>query len=200
MIAELKPYRDEDVALTGFLASGAANGDKRPGILVVHGGAGPATLTPRAAGAAPWPGLGYVAFACDMYGDGVAGDRERVMAAGRRSCGIEPAPASRRRAEAGLGGAGGAAGSATGAWPPWATALARMAALRLARAGGSALGRCGEHPRQPAAPLVPARAGAWSQARVLVCHGALDPHVPITDLTAFVEEMTQAEADWQLMV
>ena len=35
---------------------------------------------------------------------------------------------------------------------------------------------------------------------MLVCHGALDPHVPMTDVSAFIEEMNRAEADWQLLV
>jgi dienelactone hydrolase len=52
--------------------------DPRPGILVVHGGAG---LDAHAEGRAHrLAELGYVAFACDMYGDGVAGDRQRIMA------------------------------------------------------------------------------------------------------------------------
>jgi dienelactone hydrolase len=37
-------------------------------------------------------------------------------------------------------------------------------------------------------------------ARVLACHGALDPHVPPGDVTAFTEEMSTAGADWQLIV
>ncbi|HTU03992.1 MAG TPA: dienelactone hydrolase family protein, partial [Trebonia sp.] len=33
-----------------------------------------------------------------------------------------------------------------------------------------------------------------------VCHGALDPHVPLSDVTAFAEEMNGAGADWQLIM
>jgi dienelactone hydrolase len=36
------------------------------------------------------------------------------------------------------------------------------------------------------------------RARLLVCHGAMDPHVPLADVTAFAEEMNAAGADWQL--
>jgi dienelactone hydrolase len=35
---------------------------------------------------------------------------------------------------------------------------------------------------------------------VLVCHGALDPHVPSAQLTAFIEEMNAARTDFQLIV
>ena len=36
--------------------------------------------------------------------------------------------------------------------------------------------------------------------RILVCHGALDPHGPPAHVAAFVEEMNGAGADWQLVV
>jgi hypothetical protein len=45
----------------------------------------------------------------------------------------------------------------------------------------------------------PAGPGAL-QARVLACHGALDPHVPMADVTGFAEEMDRAGADWQLII
>ena len=71
-------YRDGDTPLTGFLAWDETKSGARPGILVVHGGAG---LDDHAKGRARClAGLGFVTFACDMYGDGVAGDRQRVMA------------------------------------------------------------------------------------------------------------------------
>src|SRR5260370_15429614 len=71
-------YRDGDTELTGQLTWDAERGDKHPGILVVHGGAG---LDSHAKGRAKrLAELGFVVFACDMYGNGVAGNRERVMA------------------------------------------------------------------------------------------------------------------------
>ncbi len=38
------------------------------------------------------------------------------------------------------------------------------------------------------------------RAKVLACHGAADPHVPMGDVTAFMAEMARAGADWQLVV
>ena len=35
---------------------------------------------------------------------------------------------------------------------------------------------------------------------MLVCHGALDPHIPMAQVTAFIEEMNQAGVDYQLIV
>jgi dienelactone hydrolase len=36
--------------------------------------------------------------------------------------------------------------------------------------------------------------------RILVCHGALDPHVPMSHVTAFADEMAAAHADYQLII
>ena len=33
-----------------------------------------------------------------------------------------------------------------------------------------------------------------------MCHGALDPHVPTAQVTAFADEMRDAGVDWQLCV
>ncbi len=69
-------YAAQDAALTGELYWDT-DGMPRPGILLIHGGAG---LDSRARGqASRYAALGYVVFACDMLGDGVAGDRERVI-------------------------------------------------------------------------------------------------------------------------
>jgi dienelactone hydrolase len=38
------------------------------------------------------------------------------------------------------------------------------------------------------------------RAAILVCHGALDPHVPMAQVVEFTEEMAQAKADWQLLI
>jgi dienelactone hydrolase len=72
-----------------------------------------------------------------------------------------------------------------------------MAVLALARAGADLAGAVSIH-GSLATPR-PAEAGSV-RAKVLVCHGALDPHVPMTHVTAFVEEMNQAGADWQLTI
>src|SRR5689334_4237198 len=71
-------YRDGNTELTGLLAWYDAGAHQRPGSLVVHGGAG---LDDHAKGRAMrMAELGVIGFACDMYGHGVAGKRERVMA------------------------------------------------------------------------------------------------------------------------
>src|SRR5258708_6808082 len=70
-------YRDGDVRLNGFLAIDADRAGKRPGVLVVHGGAG---VDDHARGRARrFAEAGFVVFACDMYGEGVTGNRERII-------------------------------------------------------------------------------------------------------------------------
>jgi dienelactone hydrolase len=185
-------YPDEDTSLTGFYAWDDASEEKRPGILVVHGGAGLDNhARNRAQGLAE---LGYVAFACDMYGDGVAGDRPRVIARVMELSGKPDLLC--RRARAGIGvlashplvdGRLAAVGYCFGG----------MTVLQLARSGIELAGVASIHGSLKTTR--PAQASAV-KARILVCHGALDPHVPMTDVTAFAEEMKAAGADWQLNI
>src|SRR5437763_11712492 len=70
-------YRDLDTTLTGVFYWDEAQRRPQPGILLIHGGAG---LDEHARNQARrYAELGYNVLACDMYGDGVAGDRERIM-------------------------------------------------------------------------------------------------------------------------
>lgn len=185
-------YRDGATPLTGYLVWDDARDERRPGILVVHGGAG---LDEHAKGRARrLAELGFVVLACDMYGDGVAGNRERVLAC---ITGLSTNPDRLcRRAQAGLGvlaahprvdGRLAAAGYCFGG----------MTVLELARDGAALAGVVSIHgslkTTRPARP-------ATVRATILVCHGALDPHVPLADVTAFAEEMNAAGADWQLIV
>lgn len=72
-----------------------------------------------------------------------------------------------------------------------------MTVLELARSGAALAGAVSVHgsletPR-PAEPSA-------VQGKILVCHGALDPHVPMTQVTAFTEEMKHAGVDYQLLI
>jgi dienelactone hydrolase len=129
-----------------------------------------------------------------MYGDGVAGDRQRVMAriaeltgdptrlCARAKAGIEVL-ASHPKVDGRLAAVGYCFGG--------------MTVLELARAGAELAAVASIHgslkTTRPAQP-------SQVKAKILVCHGALDPHVPMAHVTTFIEEMTQAGADWQLIV
>jgi dienelactone hydrolase len=181
-------YSDAGTALTGVLYGVEASHGELPGILLIHGGAG---LDAHAREQAErWAGMGYVVFAGDMYGDGVAGDRQRVMAC-LTALRDDPALLA-GRAEAALdqlrpetGGRLAAIGYCFGG----------MAALTLARAGSELAAAISIH--GSLATPSPARPGAV-RARVLACHGASDPHVPMEQVAAFAREMDDARADWQL--
>lgn len=185
-------YRDGDTRLTGLLARDADQTGKRPGVLVVHGGAG---LDDHARGRARrFAEAGFVAFACDMYGDGVTGHRERIMrqieelrndraALTRR---IEPAVeilSSRPDVDGRVAAVGYCFGG--------------MTVLEYARGGAALSGVVSVHgslgTTSPAGP-------SSIHAAILACHGALDPHVPMSQVTAFAEEMKAAGADYQLIV
>ena len=72
-----------------------------------------------------------------------------------------------------------------------------MAALTLARSGATLNAVVSTH--GSLATTKRAEPGAVT-AKVLVCHGALDPHVPMTNIVAFADEMTKAGANWQVNV
>src|SRR5580765_7984732 len=164
-------YRDGDVRLNGFLAIDADRAGTRPGVLVVHGGAG---LDDHARGRARrFAEAGFVVFACDMYGVDVTGHRERTMrqigelrsnraALARR---VEPAIdilASRPDVDGRIAAVG--------------YCLGGMVALEYARSAAPISGVVSVHGSlKTTSPSEPSSI----RARILVCHGALDPHVPM---------------------
>jgi dienelactone hydrolase len=185
-------YRDGDARLTGVLHWDEAQDSPKPGILLIHGGAG---LDQHARDQARrCAELGYTVLAGDMFGEGVAGDRERITA---YLTAVRADPASLvRRAQAGLTALSGCpeAGEDVAAV---GFCFGGMAALTLARSGTPLAGVVSIH--GGLATNEPAKPGAVA-AKVLVCHGAVDPHVSMEDVTAFADEMTRAGADWQLVV
>jgi len=164
----------------------------RPGILLVHGGAG---LDEHAREQARrYAALGYVVHACDMLCAGAAGDRERVIAC---LTALRDDPALLiRRGQAGLAALSGCPGT-DGRFAAVGFCFGGMAVLALARAGEDLAGVASIH----GSLATNRRAEHGSvRARVLVCHGGMDPHVPLGDVTAFAEEMNHARADWQLIM
>jgi dienelactone hydrolase len=185
-------YKDLDLPLTGLLCWDDAHGGPRPGILLIHGGAG---LDVHAREQARrYAGIGYTVLACDMFGPGVTGNRERVMAC---LLALRDDPDLLvRRTRAGLTALAGCP-EAAGPLAAVGFCFGGMAALALARAGADLAGVVSIH--GSLATSRPAVPGAV-MARILVCHGASDPHVPPGDVTAFAEEMNQADADWELVM
>jgi dienelactone hydrolase len=188
---ECVEYRDGDTDLRGLLVYDA-HGATRPGLLVVHGGAG---LDDHAKGRArKLARLGLVTLACDMYGQGVIGDRDRMITTIRGLLGDRNklcqrilagvnVLASDPRVNGNIAAVGYCFGGRT--------------VLEFARSGADLCGAISVHGSLETAN--PARPGEV-RAKILVCHGAVDPHVPTSQVTGFIEEMNAAQTDYQLVV
>jgi len=135
-----------------------------------------------------------VVLACDMFGEGVAGNRERVIAC---LTGLRDDPDRLvQRAQAGLTALAASAGT-DGRFAAVGFCFGGLTVLTLARTGAALVGVVSMH--GSLATVRPAEPGAV-RARVLACHGALDPHVPMADVVSFAAEMDHAGADWQLIM
>lgn len=192
VIGHTLAYRDGATPLTGVLYRDDAQPEPRPGILLIHGGAG---LDDHARDQARrWAALGHPVLACDMYGDGVAGDRQRIMST---VTALRNDPAALvRRAEAGLAALRDSP-HADGRPAAVGFCFGGMAALALARSGAEVTAVVSIH--GSLSTPAPARPDAV-RAGILVCHGASDPHVPAEDVAAFSREMEEARADWRLIM
>jgi dienelactone hydrolase len=194
IVTKTVDYTHDGVALEGYLAYDDAIAGKRPGVLVVHQWMG---LTDNERMRAQMLAeMGYVAFALDVYGKGVrpANTGEAQQQAGKY---YGDRALFRARLAAGL-----AQLKANSLVDP-----ARCAAigycfggggvLELARAGADLAGVVSFHGTLDT-PL-PAAPGAV-KAKILVCHGAVDPYVKPEAVHGFLQEMEAAKVDYQLIM
>jgi dienelactone hydrolase len=190
MISQTLDYTADGKARIGYLAYDDNGSDRRPAVLVLHEGAGLGEhVRERARRLA---GLGYVAFAPDLFGgpfesreqgiavitgmtadpSGLRRHTDEVLALLKARPEVDPARIA-------------AIGFCFGGW----------AALEIARGGADLACAVSFHgglrAAQPAAP------GAI-KCPILVCTGADDPHVPADQRATFAVEMTAAGADWRL--
>jgi dienelactone hydrolase len=129
-----------------------------------------------------------------MYGNGVAGDRQRVMTTlmdlrnnaakmRQRVCAGLDVLRSHALVDHRIAAVGYCFGG--------------MTVLELARSSADVLGVVSVHgslhTSQPSKP-------GTVKAKILVCHGGRDPHVPMTQVNSFVEEMEAVSADLQLII
>ena len=139
--------------------------------------------------------LGYVALAADLYGGGRTFGKEGAVKQ------MDALRADSERFRTRIRGGFDELLATEGVDPKRTAAIGYcfggMAALELARSGAPVAAVVSFHGLLTTA--LPARAGEV-RARILACTGALDPLVPLADVTAFQEEMTAAGADWQLIV
>ena len=187
-------YEHAGVKLEGYLAydEAKAAAGKLPGILVIHEWWGlNAYVKGRAEQLA---GLGYVAFALDMYGLGVA--TEDPKRAGELAGQFYGKPLMAERAQAGLDQLLG-----TGLVDP-----ARVAAIgycfggstcqALAYSGAPLAGIVSFH-GGPVPP--PPGAAGRNKAKFLVCHGAADPFISREQLDALIKGLNDGRFDYQFV-
>ncbi|HLF18732.1 MAG TPA: dienelactone hydrolase family protein [Candidatus Omnitrophota bacterium] len=193
LVKELVEYKDGDTALEGYVVYDNATEGKRPGVIVIHDWMGFGEYGNMRADMLAE--LGYVAFAADIYGKGVRpkdaaeagaqagkfkGDRtllrQRVIAALNELKKHPMVDAAKT----------GAIGYCFGG----------TTVLELARSGADVTGVVSFHGGLGKGEV----AGTDSiNAKVLVLHGADDPHVPPEEIAAFMKEMNDAKADWQMV-
>ena len=186
-------YRDGAMTCRGFLAYDETKSGRRPGVLLVHEAFGLGEHVIEKAKMIA--GLGYVAFAADMFGDrmqvtempkaieiimDLLGNPPKLLARAGAALDV-----LRERPEvdaARLGAIGFCFGGST--------------VLQLARSGTDLKGVVSFHGGLQT--QAPAKAGAV-KAGVLVCTGADDPMIPPDQVVAFENEMRTARADWQVI-
>lgn len=193
IVTKAVEYQHGDVTLEGYLAYDDEIKGVRPGVLVVHEWTGLNDYTKMRT--EELAKLGYVAFALDMYGKGVRpGNREEAAA----QAGIYRADRALMRARA-------AAGLEVLAQNPMVDRN-KIAAigycfgggtvLELARSGADIAGMVSFHGNLDTPNPEDAKD---IKARILVLHGASDPHVQQEQVQAFQAEMQNAGVDWYLV-
>jgi dienelactone hydrolase len=165
---------------------------RRPGVLVLHGGAGLGEHERQRA--RMLAELGYVAFAPDLFGEKF-NDRAHGMSV---ITGLVDQPAVlRERVNAALGGL-----RMQPYVDPRRTAaigfcFGGLAALELARSGAEVAAVVSFHGGLSA--RAPARPGEVT-SKILVCTGSADPFVTRAHRATFEDEMTNGDVDWQMIV
>lgn len=187
-------YLDQDTLLEGFFAYDDEIEGIRPVVLIHHAWAGRDGFV--AEKAKRLAGLGYLAFATDMYGKGVIGaspaENGQLM---------QPFMQDRAKLQRRLH-----AAIATVRLLPWADndRLAAMGfcfgglcALDLARTGVNIRGVVSFHGLLIPPENIP---NPQIKAKVLVLHGHDDPMAPPEQVLALQAELTRAGADWQMHI
>lgn len=183
------PYHDGDQSLTGLLNTDA--GDGAPGVLILPAWMGIDDEATQAA--VQLSKEGYITFVADIYGDG--NKPTNGAEAGQQAGKYKNDPESyQRRIRLAL------AQLVKGGASPRRLAVmgycfGGTGALEAARAELEVQGVISIHGNlgkgnRPDGPL---------KTKILVLHGAADPHVSDTEIVNFRKEVEKAHADWQMI-
>ena len=188
-------YKQGDAILEGFHVYDDAVSGKRPAVLVIHQWTGLTEYEKRRS--RMLAELGYNVFAADIYGQGIrpvppeAGKEagkykaDRMLFRARIDAALEVLKADEHTDVSKIAAIGYCFGG-TGV-------------LELARSGADVKGVVSFHGGLAAAPGMLAKAGAIP-AKILVLHGAADPYAPAAEVAALEAELTEAKADWQVVL
>lgn len=193
IVTETVEYKHGDVVLEGFLAYDNATTAKRPGVLVVHEWTGINDYAKSRC--RQLAEMGYVAFAVDMYGKGIRPQTneeaskqatiyrsDRQLMRDRITAGLNVLMNNELCDNSRIAAIGYCFGGGT--------------VLELARSGAEVAGVVSFHGNLD----TPDPAVAKNiRCKILVCHGADDPHVPSTQVNAFMDEMRAANVDYQFI-
>lgn len=185
-------YRDGDTTLEGYLAVPPFTAEQRPGILIVHDWMGVHPGMKRIADEVA--NLGYVAFAADIYGQGVR--PQNMDQAGTEATKYKSDRALfRRRVQAGLAELARQPRVLPGELAAMGYCFGGTGVLELARSGADIRGVVSFH---GGLDTPTPQDAANIKCKVLILHGADDPLVPEKDVLAFQKEMRDAKVDWQM--
>jgi dienelactone hydrolase len=192
LVTQTVEYNQNGTVMRGYLAYDNALPGKRPGVLVVHEWWGLNDFAKQRA--EKLAGLGYVALAADMYGNGhIAADRaEAAKLAALR----ENPPLLRARAQAALQALANDPRVDPNRLAAIGFCFGGTTVLELAYSGANLAGVVSFHGGLPKATPEDLKR---IKAAILVLHGADDPHVSAADITAFEQAMRQAKTDWQMV-
>ncbi len=187
-------YEHDGTLLEGFLARDDSRTGPVPAVMIAHAWRGRSEFECDKARALAK--LGYAAFAMDLFGKGVLGSsveenrkliepfmQDRALLQSRMTRALETLSAqaavdSDRTAAIGF-------------------CFGGLCVLDLARIGTDIRGVVSFH-----GLFTPPgnTSGTRIRARVLALHGHRDPMVPVEDVNALEDELTKAQADWQIHV
>ena len=185
-------YKQDDTVLEGYLAYDDSIKEKRPGILVIHEWTG---IGPYVEGRArQLAGLGYVAFAADIYGKGIR-PASPDEAAKQASIYRSDRALMRARARAGLD----ELKKQEFVDPDRVAAMGYCfgggVALELARSGADLKAVASFHGNLDTPDITAAKN---IKAKILVLQGANDPVVGPQQVSDFQNEMRSAGVDWEM--
>ncbi|HRH81269.1 MAG TPA: dienelactone hydrolase family protein [Thiobacillaceae bacterium] len=183
-------YSDGETTLKGYLAYDDATQAKRPGVLVVHEWWGHNAYARKRA--EMLAGMGYLALAVDMYGDGKTADHPKDAGEFAKAVGKNARP----RFEAAMKVLEGNPRYAPGQMAALGYCFGGGQVLGMARQGLPLKGVLSYHgslaTKQPSEP-------GKVKARVAVFTGEADPMIPAEQVAGFKQEMDKAGVNYYVV-